>query len=51
MTLDPARMEAILRDHAMHEPECPVRRAQKHNAKGGTYMTPGECDCWLSEPE
>lgn len=45
------RIVAVLKDHQMHEPDCPVRRAQRHNRLGQTYMTPGECDCWLSENE
>lgn len=44
------RIEAILRDHATHEPTCTVRIAEKHNARGQTYMAPGQCDCWLAQP-
>lgn len=45
--LDPAvverrldRIEAILRDHRLHEPDCPQRDVQKHNAQGRTYALP-----------
>lgn len=45
------RTVSVLKDHQMHEPDCPVRRAQRHNHLGRTFMIPGECDCWLSENE
>lgn len=42
------RIEAILRDHQMHEPNCPVRRAAR--SRLGT-RGPIVCDCWLSKPD
>lgn len=51
MTLEErvAAIEARQRDHAMHDPDCPARAAQKHNARGMTY-TQGDCSCWLTKP-
>lgn len=46
-----ARIEAVMREHRMHEGTCPVRQAQVHNARGQTYMLPKPCNCWLSEEE
>jgi hypothetical protein len=31
------------RDHEMHDPDCPIRRAEKGNAK---QLVP--CNCWLA---
>lgn len=41
------RFESIMRDHAMHEPDCPVRMAETHSGKTPPKKAP-VCDCWLS---
>lgn len=45
-----ARIEAILRDHGLHEPECPVRRTNEAQRHTGVYLTAQPCDCWLMQP-
>lgn len=43
------RFESIMRDRVMHEPDCPVRAAEKNQGKAPPKKVP-VCDCWLSGP-
>jgi hypothetical protein len=41
-------IEARQRDHNMHDPDCPIRRYQKHDARGMTAsVRTKSCNCWL----
>lgn len=43
-------IEARQRDHKMHDPDCPIRRYDRHDARGMTASIRTEsCNCWLSD--
>lgn len=43
-------IEARQRDRKWHDPQCPIRVAQKINEQGRVYAeATGPCNCWLSE--
>lgn len=42
------RLEEMARDHAWHEPDCPVRMVERSKSTVPPKKLP-VCSCWLSE--